>query len=125
MKGTIETPRIAKIVLSLIRDLFMNVILTLEKESTNQVVFSKQSAIKKCMNDVIDFIKEHPYAEFSIELLDSNTRDKENPLFSLVFRNYINEMENILPLKYYVILDETYTSFEAYQSSPGGILLKL
>jgi hypothetical protein len=125
MKGTIETPKVAKVILSLLSFLFLDVVMTLEKESSNQVVFSKQLAIKKCLKDIQNFILTHPYANFNVEVLNSLTRDKEDPMLVIAFRNYTNEIPGKVPLKYHLILDETYTTFEAYQSSLDGILLKI
>lgn len=125
MKGTIETPRVSKIVMSLITHLFTDVIMTLEKRSSDQVVFGKQLDIRKCMKDVQAFILTHTYGIFNIEILDSNKRDLENPILVLTFKNFNEEVSGKIPLEYHIILDETYTTFEAYQSSPGGVLLKI
>jgi hypothetical protein len=124
MKGTIETPRVAKLALSLLSHLFYDVIFTLE-QNNGQVVFSKQLAIKKCMKDVQDFILTHPYGIFNIEVLDSMTRDIENPMIVIKFKNFTEELTSKIPLVYHIILDETYTSFEAYQSSTGDVLIRI
>lgn len=125
MKGTIETPRVAKIVLILLTHLFSDVILTLEKEAANQVVFGKQLAIRKCMNDVREFILSHPYGIFTLEVLDSDKRDLQNPILTIGFKNFINDIPNMVPMKYHIILDETYTTYETFQSSIDGILLRI
>lgn len=125
MKGTIETPRVAKIAMVLLTHLFFDIVQSLEKESSNQVVYGKQLDVKACMKDVQDFILTHPYGIFSIEILDSIKRDLEKPLLKIGFQNFSDVVPGIIPMKYFIILDETYTAFEAYQSSLDGILIKL
>lgn len=125
MKGTIETPRVAKVAMTLLSHLFFDVILSLEKESSNQVVYGKQLDIKKCMKNVQEFVLTHPYGLFNIEILDSLKRDLKKPLLVIAFKNFGEEVPGIIPMKYHIILDETYTAFEAYQSSIDGILIKL
>lgn len=125
MKGTIETPQVAKVAMSLLTHLFSIVIITLEKESSNKVVFGKQMEIKKNLLKIQSFILTHPYGIFHIEMLDSIKRDLEDPLLSITFKNYMNEVPGKIPMEYHIILDETYTTFEAYQSSLGGMLLKM
>ena len=125
MKGTIETPRVAAIIMSLITHLFYDVMLTLEKDSSNQVVYGKQLDIINCMKSVQQFVLTHPYGIFHIELLDSLTRDIKNPMLTLKFQNFGNDIDNKIPMNYHIILDETYTTFAVYQSSIDGILIKL
>lgn len=125
MKGTIETPKVAKLVLALLTSLFFESILTLERDSSNQVVFGKQLDIKACLKKVQNFVLTHPYGIFNVEVLDSLKRDLENPTLVITFKNFDNEVPNMIPMKYHIILDETYTTFEAYQSSPSGILIKI
>jgi len=123
MKGTIETPRVAKIAMSLVAHLFFDVMLTLEKDSSD-VVFGKQQAIRKNMNAIQTFILNQPYSTFNIEILDAFTRDLEDPILVITFKNYSTELPDRIPLIYHIILDETYTTFEVYQNSLDGILLK-
>lgn len=125
MKGTIETPKVAKLVMVLLTDLFYNVILTLEKESSNQVVMEKQLAIKNCLSSVQGFVFTHPYAKFHIEVLASPKRDITDPILSIYFKNYVEEVNGRTPLEYHIILDETYTMYEVYQSSIDGIHIRL
>jgi hypothetical protein len=127
MKGTIETPQVAKIVMSLLTHLFSDVIISLEKRSSEEVVFGKQQDVQRCMRDVKNFVLTHPYGIFSIEVLNSLKRDPEDPLLSIRFKNFITELPNVIPMQYYIILDETYTTFEAFQKSSGGgnILLRM
>lgn len=125
MKGTIETPRVAKVAMTLLSHLFFDVVLSLEKESSNQVVYGKQLDIKKCMKEVQYFVLTHPYGIFNIEILDSIKRDLEKPLLVIAFQNFGDNVPNIIPMKYHIILDETYTAFEAFQSSMDGILIRL
>ena len=125
MKGTIEANRVEKITMSLLTHLFFDAVLALEKESSNQVVFSKQLAIRKCMKDVQEFILTHPYGIFSIEILNMLTRDLEDPELLIKFKNFGSEISEKVPMKYHIILDETYTTFEAYKSSIDGILFKM
>ena len=125
MIGTIETPHVAKIVLSLLKTMFFEVILNLERESADQVVFGKQLAVRKCLKEIENFIFDRPYGIFNIEILDSLTRNKEDPILVLSFKNYTKKIPEKIPLEYHIILDETYTKFEAYQSSLDGILISL
>jgi len=125
MKGLIETPKVAKIAMSLLTHLFFDVILTLEKQNSNQVVFSKQLEVRKCLKDIQEFILTHPYGIFNIEILDSLKRDKEDPMLVITFKNFITEIEDKIPLNYHIILDETYTFYEVYQSSINGILIRV
>ena len=125
MKGTIETPKVAKIIMSLLSSLFFEAILTLEKDSSNEVVFGKQLEIRACLKKVQNFVLTHPYGIFNVEVLNSLTRDVEDPILVITFRNYIDEIPNMIPMKYHIILDETYTAFDPYQSSIDGILLKM
>jgi len=125
MKGLIETPKVAKIAMSLLTHLFFDVILTLEKQNSNQVVFSKQLEVKKCLKDIQEFILTHPYGIFNIEILDSLKRDKEDPMLVITFKNFITEIEDKIPLNYHIILDETYAFYEVYQSSINGILIRV
>ena len=73
MKGTIETPKVAKITLSLLTHLFFDVLLTLERESSAKVVFQKQLEIQGCLKKIKTFIFDHPYATFHVEILNSTT----------------------------------------------------
>jgi hypothetical protein len=125
MKGTIETPRVPKIVMSLIAHLFFDVIMTLEKSNSDQVVFGKQLDIRKCLKDVQNFVLQHPYGKFSIEVLESPKRDVNDPALVMKFKNFGSEIPGVIPMMYYIILDETYTNFQAYQSSVDGILISL
>jgi len=125
MKGTIETPRVSKIAMSLLSHLFYDIIMSLEKDSTNQAVMGKQLEIRKCMKAIQEFILTHSYGIFNIEILDSLKRDFENPMLVITFRNFGEELFDKIPMKYHIILDETYTTFEVYQSSIDGILIKL
>lgn len=125
MKGTIETPRVPKIVMSLIAHLFFDVVMTLEKSNSSQVVFSKQLDVRKCLKDVQNFVLLHPYGKFSIEVLESPKRDVNDPALVMSFKNYDKEIPGMVPMKYYIILDETYTNFQAFQSSVDGILIEM
>lgn len=125
MEGTIETPAVPKIAMSLLTHLFFDVITTLEKQSSNQVVFGKQLEIRKCMKSVQDFVLTHPYGIFNLEVLDSIKRDIKKPILVIAFSNFREETTNRIPMKYHIILDETYTTYEAFQSSLDGILLKM
>jgi hypothetical protein len=125
MKGIIETPRVPKLVLTLFTQLFYNVILTLENESSNRAVYGKQLDIKKCMENIQNFIMTHPYGIFNIEVLDSLKRDREKPILVLTFRNFGDEVKDKIPMVYHIIIDETYTTYEVFQASPDGILITI
>jgi hypothetical protein len=125
MTGTIATPRVAKIAMSLLSHMFFDVILSLEKENSNQVVFGKQLDIRKCMKNVQEFVLTRPYGIFHIEILDSIKRDLTKPMLTVSFQNFDTEIPGKVPMKYHIILDETYTTFEVYQSSIDGILIKI
>jgi hypothetical protein len=125
MKGIIETPRVPKLVLTLFTQLFYNVILTLENQSSNRAVYGKQLDIKACMENIQHFIMTHPYGEFNLEVLDSLKRDRERPILVLKFRNFGDELKDKIPMVYHIIIDETYTTYEVYQASPDGVLITI
>jgi hypothetical protein len=120
MKGEIEQPVIAKLVMFLLESLFYNVIRALETDSTQHVVYSKQVMIRKCFDDIMNFVNTNPYGKFSLEVLDATTKDLKDPLMSVSFKNYIHELPNLRPLVFHIILDETHSTFRTFQSSIDG-----
>jgi len=46
-------------------------------------------------------------------------------MLTITFQNFSSEIPGKIPMVYHIILDETYTTFETYQSSIDGILIKL
>ena len=124
MKGIIETIAIPKISTLLLERIFFSIVMTLERNSNEQPVLEKQLQVKKCLKKVQDFINTHPYAQFYIEILSAETRDKEEPLLIITFKNFIAKTaENREIHNYHILLDETYTNFELYQESISGILI--
>ena len=123
MKGTIETFAVPKIAMLLLERIFFSTMLALEKASKDRPVLEKQLLVKKCLKKVQEFITTHPFAKFYIEVLDSQTRDTENPLVVISFKNFTKTDREIH--NYHILLDETYTDFEIYQESISGILILL
>jgi hypothetical protein len=124
MKGTIQTPAVPKIAMNLVEHLFWDAIISSEKRSNVDIVIGKQMEMKKQLDTVKRFIMQNPYANFYVEVLNVE-RNKTKPIVTINFQNYTDEIPNMMPIVYHILLDPTYTTIEAFKASPDGILITI
>ena len=113
-----KKPVIPKLALQMLNHLFMLIILSFVDIKEGQL--SKQLAVKELEKQIIEFIVLNSYANFEVIVLPSNSEDKDNPLFSMVIKNYEYFKEDKDPRHFRIIIHNNWQGFDVYQKSVDG-----